>query len=61
MRRLLEDDSLIDSGNELRLTTVAGGSAEEGCQQPSASKAQFSLCRWSQTSELHKTGNLLGG
>jgi hypothetical protein len=32
MRRFLDDDSLIDSGNDLQLTTVAGH------QQPSASK-----------------------
>jgi hypothetical protein len=42
MRRFLDDDSIIDSGNELRLTTVAG--AEECHQRPSASKVDFSVC-----------------
>jgi hypothetical protein len=44
MRRFLDDDSIIDSGNELRLTTVAGGSAAEGHQHPSTSKVHFSVC-----------------
>ena len=44
MHRFLDDDSVIDSGNELRLTTVAGGSAEECHQRPSASKVHFSVC-----------------
>jgi hypothetical protein len=43
MRRFLDDDSLIDSGNELRLTTVAGGSAEED-EQASTSKVHYSVC-----------------
>lgn len=36
MHSFLDDDSVIDSGNELLLTTVAGGHPEEGHQQPSA-------------------------
>jgi hypothetical protein len=44
MHRFLDDDSVIDSGNELLLTTVAGGHPEEGHQQPSASKVYFSVC-----------------
>jgi len=43
MRRFLDDDSVIDSGNELLLTTVAGGCAE-GHQQPSTSKVHYSVC-----------------
>jgi len=44
MRRFLDDDSVIDSGNELLLTTVADGRAEERHQQPSGSKVHFSVC-----------------
>jgi hypothetical protein len=41
MHRFLDDDSVLNSGNELRLTTVRDGSAEEGHQQSSASKVNF--------------------
>jgi hypothetical protein len=44
MRRFLDDDSIIDNENELRLTTVAGGGAEECHRQSSASKVHVSVC-----------------
>jgi hypothetical protein len=37
MRRFLDDDSVIDSGSELQLTTVADGSGESH-RQTSTSK-----------------------
>jgi hypothetical protein len=61
MSRFLDDDSVIDSGNELQLTTVAVGSDEESHRQQSASKVHFFVCSWSQTSELHNIGNLIAG
>ena len=54
MRRFFDDDSLIDSGDELRLTTVANGSAEEDQQQPSAGKSIF-LCARSHKHQNSKT------
>jgi hypothetical protein len=63
MRRFLDDDSVIDSGSELQLTTVAVGIGESH-RQTSTSKVHFvcvCVCTWSQTSELHNIGNLIAG